>query len=97
MKALLSLEEPKAKVCVLFSDIRGFTALSEKMKPSDVVYLLNTYFESMIEVVFSNNGTLDKIIGDELMVLYGVPLKNKNDSQSAVNTAIGMFKAARGF
>ena len=39
------------------------------MKPSDVVYLLNTYFESMIEVVFSNNGTLDKIIGDELMVL----------------------------
>ena len=93
----LELGGTQSEVCVLFSDIRGFTALSEKMKPSDVVYLLNTYFESMIEVVFSNNGTLDKIIGDELMVLYGVPLKNKNDSQSAVNTAIGMFKALEAF
>ena len=89
----LELGGTQSEVCVLFSDIRGFTALSEKMKPSDVVYLLNTYFESMIEVVFSNNGTLDKIIGDELMVLYGVPLKNNNDSQSAVKTAIEMFKA----
>ena len=93
----LELGGTQSEVCVLFSDIRGFTALSEKMKPSDVVYLLNTYFESMIEVVFSNNGTLDKIIGDELMVLYGVPLKNKNDSQSAVNTAIEMFKALETF
>ena len=93
----LELGGTQSEVCVLFSDIRGFTALSEKMKPSDVVYLLNTYFESMIEVVFSNNGTLDKIIGDELMVLYGVPLKNKNDSQSAVNTAIEMFKALEAF
>ena len=93
----LELGGTQSEVCVLFSDIRGFTALSEKMKPSDVVYLLNTYFESMIEVVFSNNGTLDKIIGDELMVLYGVPLKNKNDSQSAVNTAIEMFIALEAF
>ena len=93
----LELGGAQSEVCVLFSDIRGFTALSEKMKPSDVVYLLNTYFESMIEVVFSHNGTLDKIIGDELMVLYGVPLKNKNDSQSAVNSALAMFKALEKF
>ncbi len=93
----LELGGAQSEVCVLFSDIRGFTALSEKMKPSDVVYLLNTYFESMIEVVFSHNGTLDKIIGDELMVLYGVPLKTKNDSQSAVNSAIAMFKALETF
>ena len=93
----LELGGAQSEVCVLFSDIRGFTALSEKMKPSEVVYLLNTYFESMIEVVFSYNGTLDKIIGDELMVLYGVPLKNKNDSQSAVNSAIAMFKALEKF
>ena len=93
----LELGGVQSEVCVLFSDIRGFTALSEKMKPSEVVYLLNTYFESMIDVVFSHNGTLDKIIGDELMVLYGVPLKNKNDSQSAVNSAIEMFKALEKF
>ena len=93
----LELGGAQSEVCVLFSDIRGFTALSEKMKPSDVVYLLNTYFESMIEVVFSHNGTLDKIIGDELMVLYGVPLKTKNDSQSAVSSAIAMFNALKMF
>ena len=50
------------------------------MKPSDVVYLLNHYFDAMIEVVFEHNGTLDKIIGDELMVLYGVPLPTENDA-----------------
>ena len=93
----LELGGAQSEVCVLFSDIRGFTALFEKMKPSDVVYLLNTYFESMIEVVFSHNGTLDKIIGDELMVLYGVPLKTKNDSQSAVSSAIAMFNALKMF
>jgi adenylate cyclase len=67
------------------------------MKPSDVVYLLNTYFEAMIDVVFAHNGTLDKIIGDELMVLYGVPIKTENDSQNAVNTAIEMFKSLEKF
>ena len=94
---LLELGGAQNEVCVLFSDIRGFTALSEKMKPSEVVYLLNTYFEAMIDVVFAHNGTLDKIIGDELMVLYGVPLKNKNDSQSAVSSALSMFKALEKF
>ncbi len=94
---LLELGGAQNEVCVLFSDIRGFTALSEKMKPSEVVYLLNTYFEAMIDVVFTHNGTLDKIIGDELMVLYGVPIKNKNDSQSAVTSALYMFKALEKF
>ena len=51
----------------------------------------------MIEVVFSYNGTLDKIIGDELMVLYGVPLKNENDAQVAVDSAIAMFEALKKF
>ena len=51
----------KNKVCILFCDIRGFTSMSEKMNPEDVVSLLN-YFQEMIEVVFKNNGTLDKII-----------------------------------
>ena len=95
--SLLELGGAQNDVCVLFSDIRGFTALSETMKPSEVVYLLNTYFEAMIDVVFAHNGTLDKIIGDELMVLYGVPIKNENDSQNAVNTAIEMFKALEKF
>ena len=47
--------------------------MSEKLEPSKVVFLLNHYFEIMIRVLFKNKGTLDKIIGDELMVLFGVP------------------------
>ena len=93
----LELGGTQSEVCVLFCDIRGFTSLSENMKPSDVVYLLNSYFEAMIDVVFANNGTLDKIIGDELMVLYGVPLKSENDCQSAVNSAKEMLKALKKF
>ncbi len=56
--------------------------MSEKMIPEDVVSLLNHYFQEMIDVVFDNNGTLDKIIGDELMVLYGVPIESENDAKS---------------
>ena len=93
----LELGGAQNEVCVLFCDIRGFTSLSEKMKPAEVVYLLNSYFEAMIDVVFSHNGTLDKIIGDELMVLYGVPIKGNNDPQNAVNTAMEMFKSLEKF
>jgi PAS domain S-box-containing protein len=87
----LKLGGGKNKVCMLFCDIRGFTAMSERMNPEDVVSLLNNYFQAMIDVVFENNGTLDKIIGDELMVLYGVPIESENDPQKAVNTAKEMF------
>ena len=87
----LELGGGKNKVCILFCDIRGFTAMSEKMNPEDVVSLLNNYFQAMIDVVFDNNGTLDKIIGDELMVLYGVPIESENDPQKAVNTAKEIF------
>ncbi|MEK9608736.1 MAG: adenylate/guanylate cyclase domain-containing protein [Flavobacteriaceae bacterium] len=87
----LKLGGGKNKVCILFCDIRGFTAMSEKMIPEDVVSLLNHYFQEMIDVVFDNNGTLDKIIGDELMVLYGVPIESENDAQKAVDTAQQMF------
>ncbi|MGB2171618.1 MAG: adenylate/guanylate cyclase domain-containing protein [Flavobacteriaceae bacterium] len=93
----LELGGTQNDVCVLFCDIRGFTSLSEKMKPAEVVYLLNNYFEAMIDVVFANKGTLDKIIGDELMVLYGVPLKNEDDAQRAVNSGQQMFEALKRF
>lgn len=93
----LELGGGKNKVCILFCDIRGFTAMSEKMIPEDVVSLLNHYFQEMIEVVFDNNGTLDKIIGDELMVLYGVPIESENDPQKAVDTAKQMFLKLKEF
>ena len=65
--------------------------MSETLEPSKVVKLLNHFFDKMIDVVFKYNGTLDKIIGDELMVLYGAPLKKKDDIMNAVTTAKEMF------
>ena len=87
----LELGGIEQEVCVLFSDIRGFTSMSETLEPRKVVKLLNGFFDKMIDVVFKYNGTLDKIIGDELMVLYGAPLKKKDDILNAVNTAKEMF------
>ncbi len=75
---------------ILFADIRGFTSLSEKIEPDEVVELLNHYFTEMIEIIFKNEGTLDKIVGDELMVVYGSPIEIENAEEKAVNTAIEM-------
>ena len=93
----LNLGGTESDITILFSDIRGFTSMSEKLSPTQIVKLLNKYFQSMINVVFKYNGTLDKIVGDELMVLYGVPLKNDNDTENAVKTAIEMFKKLDNF
>ena len=78
--------------CVLFADIRGFTSFSEKTSASELVSILNKYFTEMIDIVYEYNGTLDKIIGDELMVLFGVPNNTEHDCQNAVDCAITMFK-----
>ena len=78
--------------CVLFADIRGFTSFSEKTSASELVAILNKYFTDMIDVVYEFNGTLDKIIGDELMVLFGVPNNSDQDCQNAVDCGITMFK-----
>ena len=93
----LELGGVEQDVCVLFSDIRGFTSMSERMEPSKVVTLLNSFFDKMIDVVFKYNGTLDKIIGDELMVLYGAPLKKSDDILNAVKTAKEMFTTLEKF
>ena len=78
--------------CVLFADIRGFTSFSEKTTASDLVAILNKYFTDMIDVVYEFNGTLDKIIGDELMVLFGIPNNSDQDCQNAVDCGMTMFK-----
>jgi len=77
-------------VTILFSDIRGFTSMSETMAPNEVVDTLNEYFNLMIEIIFKYNGTLDKIIGDALMVIYGAPNSTEKDTENAVLTAIEM-------
>jgi len=87
---LLNLGGQEQEVTILFTDIRGFTAMSEKMVPNEVVDTLNDYFNQMIEVIFKYNGTLDKIIGDALMVVFGAPLPDTNDADNALLTAVEM-------
>ncbi|RME77975.1 adenylate/guanylate cyclase domain-containing protein, partial [Candidatus Woesearchaeota archaeon] len=70
----ITLEGEERNIAVLFADIRGFTSMSEKMKPREVVSMLNTYLGAMTKSVFDNNGTLDKYMGDCIMALFGAPL-----------------------
>ena len=90
--AKLNLGGEEREVTILFSDIRGFTSMSENMSPENVVSTLNEYFSDMIDIVFKYNGTLDKIIGDELMIVYGAPISAEDDTQRAVTTAVEMQK-----
>lgn len=82
-------------VTVLFSDIRGFTPYSEKRQPQEIVRLLNDYFEEMVDIVFRNEGTLDKFVGDEIMALFGAPVGHQDDAARAVRTALQMQQAIR--
>ncbi|MDJ0706958.1 MAG: GAF domain-containing protein [Leptolyngbyaceae cyanobacterium MO_188.B28] len=77
-------------VTVLFSDIRGYTTLTENLEAADVVSLLNDYFETMVEAVFNQEGTLDKFIGDALMAVFGAPLPLPNHAWAAVQSALDM-------
>ena len=77
-------------ITVLFADIRGFTAFSEREKPEKVVGLLNIYFSAMSEIIFAHGGTLDKYIGDGLMAIFGAPNATPKDAENAVRTAVAM-------
>ncbi len=79
-------------ITVLFADIRGFTAFSEKENPEKIVGLLNRYFSAMSEIIFAHGGTLDKYIGDGLMAIFGAPNATADDAKNAVKTAITMQK-----
>jgi adenylate cyclase len=78
----------RRKVTVLFCDIRGFTRMSESMRPEDVVQILNEYFEKVVEIVFRNGGTLDKFIGDGVMVVFGAPKDDPYQEEHAVRAAL---------
>jgi adenylate cyclase len=82
---------------VLFTDIRGFTSMSEKTDAREVVDMLNEYFELMVEIIFANEGTLDKFVGDEIMALYGAPVSYPDDPYRAVKTAYEMLQALADF
>ena len=78
-------------VSVLFSDVRGFTTISEAIGARETVKMLNEYFEVMVEVLFNNDGILDKYIGDAMMALFGAPFNGPKDADNAVNVANQMM------
>ena len=75
---------------VFFSDIRGFTSLSESLEPEQVVEMLNEYMTHMVAVIRSYGGVVDKYVGDAIMALWGVPMTGTNDSEQAVRACIAM-------
>lgn len=89
----LRLGGEKRRVAVLFSDIRGFTALSETMNPDAMASLLTEYFTEMVECVFRHGGTLDKFIGDAVMAQWGAPLGEEDDADRAMASALEMTRA----
>jgi len=83
------------EVSVLFSDIRGFTTMSERLGPRETVAMLNDYFTDMVDVVFAHNGILDKYIGDMIMAVFGSVRSTTDDAANAVKVGSRMMMALR--
>ena len=88
--SLARLGGQRREMTVLFSDIRGFTTVTEQGQPEAIVGTLNEYFTRMVDLVFQHRGTLDKFVGDMVMALFGAPLDDDEHAEHAVQTALAM-------
>lgn len=84
----LKLGGRRQRMSVFFSDVRGFTTISEKLAPEELSRVLNLYLTPMTEIVFANKGTLDKYIGDAIMAFFGAPITDQNHAEQACRTAL---------
>src|SRR5207245_9870453 len=84
----IQLGGTKRPVVIFFSDIRGFTPMSETMGPDEIATLLTAYFTEMVEIVFEHSGTLDKFMGDAIMALWGAPIAHADDADRAMKCAL---------
>lgn len=89
----LELGGEKRQVTIMMTDLRGFTALSEQLDPEQVVSMLNSYFEVMVDVVLFYKGTINEIIGDALLVIFGAPQEMQDRAERAIACAIAMQNA----
>lgn len=88
----LRLGGEKRKVTILFSDIRGFTTLSEKLTPEGLTEILNEYLTEMTEAIMKKKGLVDKYIGDAIMAFWGAPVKNENQAKDACESVLEMME-----
>ncbi|MFB2922499.1 CHASE2 domain-containing protein [Aerosakkonema funiforme] len=86
----MKLGGERRKITILTSDLRGFTALSERLSPEEVVKILNIYLESMADVITKYKGTIDEFMGDGILVLFGAPITREDDPKRAVACAVDM-------
>ena len=91
----VALGGTRREVTILFSDIRGFTATSEKLDPATVMNALNTYLSRMAEIILRHGGTLDKYIGDGIMAFFGAPISYPDHPNRAVRTAVEMLAVVK--
>ena len=84
------------KVSIMMSDIRGFTTLSEKLEPAQVVTMLNRYLGAMTDIIMAHQGTIDEFIGDAILAVFGAPQRRDDDADRAVNCALAMQAAMTG-
>ncbi len=89
----LQLKGERREVTVLFCDVRGFTPLSERLTPEQVVSLLNEFYTLMIEITFKHDGTLDKFLGDAVMAIFGAPIAHHDHALHAARAALAMQAA----
>jgi adenylate cyclase len=89
----LQLGGEKRRMTVLFSDVRGFTSISEKLTPEALVDVMNTYLTRMTDIVFAHDGVLDKYIGDAVMAFWNAPFDQPDHAVKAVKTALAMQRA----
>lgn len=87
----LRLGGEKKELTILFSDIRGFTTISESLAPESLVQFMNRYFTAMTDIVMNTEGTLDKYIGDAVMAFYGAPQEQRDHAIRACNCALNMI------
>ena len=89
---LAELGGKRREMTVLFSDIRGFTSVTERGDPEELVGQLNEYFSRMVEIVFRHHGTVDKFVGDMVMALFGAPLDDPDHAEHSVQAALDMIR-----
>jgi len=87
-----SLDAENREMTILFSDIRGFTTISEGLTPAQLSELMNAYLTPMTKIIHENRGTIDKYIGDAVMAFWGAPLENQNHARHALKAAMDMLE-----